>query len=107
MKKKIEFVSAAAEREFRQLPRNIKERFALDLKAVQMGRDPFSRIKSLTTVGAGAIELIKNGKPAYRCIYVAKFDDTIYILHSFVKTTNGVDRPAMELASQRYKEIKK
>lgn len=104
---KIEFVSPAAEREFKGLPKHIKERFALDLKAVQKGRTPFSKIKSLSSVGAGAIELIKNGSPAYRCIYVAKFDDTIYILHSFVKTTNGVDKPAMKVASQRYKEIKR
>lgn len=102
----IVFVSPAAEREFRNLPKHIKERFALDLKAIQNGQKPFSKIKSLSSVGAGAIELIKNGSPAYRCIYVAKFDEKIYILHSFVKTTNGVDRPAMKVASQRYKEIK-
>jgi len=64
-------------------------------------------IKSLTeSVGAGAIELIINGSPAFRCVYVAKYADMVVVLHSFVKTTNGSDRHAMQVAEQRMKELK-
>jgi phage-related protein len=31
--------------------------------------------------------------------------DTVVVLHSFSKTTNGVDQPAMNLAKQRLKEL--
>jgi len=39
----------------------------------------------------------------FRTIYAAKFADTVFILHSFTKTTNGVDKKAMKTAKQRYK----
>ena len=31
--------------------------------------------------------------------------DTIIVLHSFTKTTNGVDRKAMKVAEQRLKDL--
>lgn len=101
------FVSPTAEREFKDLPLKVRERFALDLKAIAMGCRPFSSIESLKTIGPGVIELRKNGSPAYRCVYVAKHNDTIYVLHSFAKTTNGVDRKAMSTVASRYKKIPK
>ncbi|MBF4291261.1 type II toxin-antitoxin system RelE/ParE family toxin, partial [Vibrio anguillarum] len=44
--------------------------------------------------------------PAYRCVYVTKYLDTVVVLHSFVKTTNGTDKQAMKVATQRLKELK-
>jgi len=72
------------------------------------GECPLERpIKALTeSVGAGAIELIINGSPAFRCVYVAKFADMVVVLHSFVKTTNRSDRHAMQVAEDRMKEFK-
>jgi phage-related protein len=104
--KKFAFVSKAAERDFSDLPRPILSRFVLDIEALCQDEKPFSPIKTLSSIGPGVIELKINGRPAYRCIYIAKFNDCITILHSFKKTTNGVDRPAMEVAKLRYKELK-
>lgn len=102
--KKFVFVNDAAKRAFLDLPREIQRQFGVDLQAVQRGEPPFSRWKHLTeSVGPGAIELIENAPNAYRTIYCAKFADTVYILHAFTKTTNGVDRHAMKTASDRYK----
>lgn len=104
--KKIEFVNKPSLREFEALPENIQKRFGADLAALQNDNRPFSRTKNLgASVGRGAIELIKNGRPGFRVIYVAKYKDTIYILHSFTKTTNGVDRQAMETAKKRYQDL--
>jgi phage-related protein len=36
-------------------------------------------------------------------MYCAKSAETVYILHAFTKTTNGVDRHAMKTAAERYK----
>jgi phage-related protein len=102
--KKFVFVNEAAKRAFLDLPREMQRQFGADLQAVQRGEPPFSRWKHLTeTVGPGAIELIENTPNAYRAIYCAKFAETVYILHAFTKTTNGVDRHAMKTAGQRYK----
>ncbi len=104
--KEYRFINKQSLKEFKALPDHIQRRFALDLNAICQGKEPFSNFKHLTdNVGVGAIELIENGRPAYRTIYVAKFAKAVYILHSFTKTTNGVDRKAMGTAKKRYKAM--
>lgn len=108
--KKLQFVSNAADKEFRALPESAQQDFAKSLQAVIEGEDPKLPFKALNKLGKnikGVIELIINGSPAYRVVYVAKFNDTVYILHSFKKTTEGVDRPAMDTVVKRYKQIPK
>jgi len=105
--KKFEFVSPAALKAYLALPKHIQYQFGTDLNAVQQGKDPFSSHKVLTeSVGPGAIELIENGSPAYRAVYCVKYLDTVFVLHAFEKTTNGVDRKEMATAAKRYKEMK-
>jgi len=106
--KKFEFVSRAAIKAYLALPKDIQYQLGTDLKAVQQGKDPFSAHKVLTeTVGPGAIELIENGSPAYRAVYCVKHLETVFVLHAFEKTTNGVDHKEMATAAKRYKEMKK
>jgi phage-related protein len=106
--KKFEFVSRAAMKAYLALPKDIQYQFGTDLNAVQQGRDPFSAHKVLTeSVGPGAIELIENGSPAYRAVYCVKYLDTVFVLHAFEKTTNGVDHKEMATAAKRYKGMKK
>lgn len=102
--KKFKFINAASRKEFQELPREVISQFGSDLNAVQQDKKPFSDFKDISSsVGQRAIELIENGSPAYRTVYCAKYLDTVYILHSFTKTTDGVDRAAMKTAQQRYK----
>ena len=100
------FINKQALKEFKALPEPLQKRFAFDLHAVCQGKDPFSKFTHIgDSVGVGAIELVENGRPAYRTVYVAKFEEAVYILHSFTKTTNGVDRKAMATAKKRYKNM--
>lgn len=103
--KKFAFVNDAAEREYKDLPDKIQDEFGKDLRLIQFGEEPRLPITHLDGVGAGVIELRKNGSPAFRCIYVAKYLDAVIVLHAFAKTTNGVDRQAMKVAEQRLKEL--
>lgn len=106
MPKQFKFVNEAAKRAFLALPRGIQCQFGSDLNAVQQDQKPFSKFKDISSsVGVGAIELIENGSPAFRTVYCAKYLDTVYILHAFTKTTNKVDRAAMDTAKKRYKEM--
>ncbi|MCY1313750.1 hypothetical protein D9M70_643010 [compost metagenome] len=105
--KKFAFVSEAAAREYRALPAEVQDEFGKDLRRIQYGEEPELAIKHLTeSVGAGAVELIINGSPAFRCVYIVKYADTVFVLHSFVKTTNGTDKPAMKVAETRLSELK-
>ena len=104
--KEIRFINKQALKEFKALPNTVQKRFSLDLNAVTKGKEPFSKFKHISdSVGVGTIELIENGRPAYRTLYVAKYDNAVYIFHSFTKTTNGVDRKAMATAKRRHKTM--
>ncbi|TOA30552.1 hypothetical protein CGK28_24830, partial [Vibrio parahaemolyticus] len=54
--------------------------------------------------GQGVLELKKNGKPAYRLVYVIK-KDVIHVLHSFSKTSSGTDKKHEETIKLRYKAL--
>jgi phage-related protein len=103
--KKFAFVSEAARKEFKDLPFKIQDEFGKDLRKIQSGEETKLPIKHLSGIGQGIIELKKNGSPAFRCVYVTKYLDTVYVLHSFKKTTNDVDKQAMKVVEQRYKEL--
>ncbi|NIF26341.1 type II toxin-antitoxin system RelE/ParE family toxin [Pantoea sp. Tr-811] len=105
--RKFAFVSAAAEREYKDLPQDVQDDFGKGLRRMQHGQDPERATKALSeSVGAGAIELIINGSPAFRCVYVAKFADMVVVLHAFVKTTTRVDRYAMQVVEDRMDEFR-
>lgn len=87
------------------MPKEVQQQFGTSLRAIQGDKKPFLPIRSLSSIGAGVIELKINGSPAFRCIYIAKFMNTVVVLHSFTKTTNGVDRKAMKTLEKRYKEL--
>lgn len=72
---------------------------------VQVGREP-SDFKPLPDVGAGVQEIrVRNRSGAFRVIYVAKFDEAIYVLHAFQKKTPKTSRVDIEVARRRYRLI--
>jgi phage-related protein len=42
---------------------------------------------------------------SYRVIYVAKFDDAVYVLHAFQKKTQKTRKQDIEMAKRRLKTI--
>lgn len=106
--KNFKFINNAAKKAFLSLPQEQITQFGLDLHAIQQEKTPYSDFKCISTsVGTGAIELIENGSPAYRVVYCTKYLDTVYILHAFKKTPNGVDKKNMATAKSRYKLMMK
>lgn len=101
--KRFEFVNKAARDEYLELPQRVRRIFGFDLHAIQRGLKPESPSVNLAeNVGKGAFELKVNGSPAFRVVYCARYGNTVFILHSFAKTTNSVDRKAMDTARRRY-----
>jgi hypothetical protein len=43
----------------------------------------------------------------FRVLYVAKFDDAIYVLHCFQKKTQKTSKADLNLAAQRYRDLLK
>ena len=72
---------------------------------VQVGREP-ADFKPLPTVRSGACEIrIRDAAGAFRVVYVAKFEEAVYVLHAFQKKTRKTSQADIELAVQRYKLI--
>jgi len=55
----------------------------------------------MNTVGAGAVEIrIKDAAGIYRVIYVARFDEAVYVLHAFQKKTRRIMCSSSDLIRQ-------
>ena len=86
-------------------PESVRRRAGHELFMVQVGRMP-SDFKPIPEIGVGTYEIrVQDEAGAFRVIYVAKFDDAIYVLHAFQKKTRGTAKTDMDLAANRYKLI--
>ena len=100
--KRIRFVGSAKD-DLSAFPKAVRSRAGQELFMVQIGRDP-DDWKPLSIIGAGAREIrLRDETGAFRLIYVAKFEDAVYVLHSFQKKTQKISRADLELAKERYR----
>ncbi|MDH3750281.1 MAG: type II toxin-antitoxin system RelE/ParE family toxin [Gammaproteobacteria bacterium] len=104
MTKPLFFVGSALE-DLRALPRAPRREAGYQLDRVQSGLDP-SNWKPVPTVGRGVREIRIHYEGQYRVIYVAKFDDAVYVLHAFQKKTRKTRKQDIEIARRRIKLIK-
>ncbi len=75
------------------------------LRKVQLGSSP-DDFKPMPDIGAGVTEIIVNTADGwYRVIYVAKFEEAVYVLHSFQKKTNKTSQTDVDTAKRRYKGV--
>jgi phage-related protein len=64
--------------------------------------------KPFSSVGAGAQEIrVRIDGNQFRSIYVARFDEAIYVLHCFAKKTQKTSTRDVEIARQRYRLMAK
>lgn len=90
-----------------QFPNEARRAVGFQLEKVQRG-DPPDDWKPMPIVGAGVAEIrVREEGGAFRVIYVAKFDEAVYVLHAFKKKTQRPARTDIELARTRYREIKR
>ncbi|CAK1881134.1 Addiction module toxin RelE [Vibrio crassostreae] len=92
------------EKKLESFPAEQREKFVADLVRLQYGLQPMMKTKSMQGLGKGVIEICKNGKPAYRVVYVIK-DEKVYVLEAFVKTSNQTDSKHEKTIKQRYRDI--
>ena len=84
------------------MPDAVRHDIGFELMRVQFGGEPTS-FKPMPTVGAGAQEIrVRDRSGAYRAIYVAKFEDAVYVLHAFQKKSQKTAKADIELAKVRY-----
>lgn len=55
----------------------------------------------MTTVGPGVIEIRVHTCVEHRVFYIAKFEETVYVLHAFEKRTRQTPQSEIALAQKR------
>ena len=104
--KPVEFRGSALD-DLRAFPAAARREAGYQLDQVQRGREP-DDWKPMNTVGRGVREIrIRDAAGAFRVLYVAKFDDAVYVLHCFQKKTQKTNRADLNLAAQRYRDLLK
>ena len=103
--KPVRFVGSAKD-ELSAFPKSARTRAGHELFMVQVGRDP-DDWKPMSSVGAGAREIrVRDETGAFRVIYVARFEDAVYVLHAFQKKSRKTSRSDLELARKRYRDAR-
>jgi phage-related protein len=88
-------------------PDDVKRSLGFSLRQLQIGREPTSQTRSMSSIGAGVYELKEADERAwYRVIFLSKIGNTIYVLHSFEKESRKTDRRDIEIARQRLKFVR-
>lgn len=84
---------------------SVRREAGFQLHLVQHGSDP-DHWKPMNTIGQGVREIrIWDESGAFRVIYVAKFANTVYVLHRFQKKTPKTSKADIDLAEKRYRDL--
>ncbi len=102
--KPLKFLGSSKE-DLLAMPNAVCHAVGVELMLVQFGSVP-NDFKPMPTVGAGVYEIrVRDETGAFRVMYVAKFEDAIYVLHAFQKKTQKTSQADLALAKRRYKLI--
>lgn len=87
-------------------PKEVRKEAGFQLNKIQSGLAP-DDWKSLDNIGAGIKEIrIRDNTGIYRIIYIAKFEDAIYVLHCFQKKAMQITKHDKDIIIARYQAIK-
>ena len=91
--------------DLRTFPQGPRREAGFQLGKVQAGLDP-TDWKPFGDVGAGTREIrIKDENDIYRVMYVAKFEEAIYVLHCFQKKSQATSKQDKGIAAVRYRAV--
>jgi phage-related protein len=101
--KKLLWVGSSLQ-DLRAFPEDARRIAGHELHLVQQGLEP-DDWKPMTSVGPGVQELRIHTDMEHRVLYVAKFEEGIYVLHAFAKKRQQAALRDLDLARERYREV--
>ena len=102
--KQIRWVGSAYD-DLLAFPRDARKEAGFQLGKVQAGLEP-ADWKPFDEIGAGTREIrIRETRGIYRVMYVAKFEEAIYVLHCFQKKTRVTSKQDKAIAAARYRAV--
>ena len=86
-------------------PSDARKEAGFQLGKVQAGLEP-AGWKPFDDVGAGTREIrLRDASGIYRVMYVAKFEEAIYVLHCFRKKMQATSKQDKTIAAARYRAV--
>ena len=102
--KQIRWVGSAYD-DLLAFPRDARKEAGFQLGKVQAGLEP-ADWKAFDGVGAGTREIrIRDATGIYRVMYVAKFEEAVYVLHCFQKKTQVTSMHDKAIAAARHRAV--
>ena len=92
--------------DLRGFPTDARQVAGFQLWRVQRGLEP-TDWKPMPAVGLGVREVRVRTGLEHRVLYLAKFDEAVYVLHAFQKRSQQTPKRDLELARQRLRELLK
>ncbi|MGH8616566.1 MAG: type II toxin-antitoxin system RelE/ParE family toxin [Burkholderiales bacterium] len=85
-------------------PESARREAGYQLDRVQRGKEP-KDWKPMRAIGPGVRELRVHADGEHRVIYLAKFEEAVYVLHAFTKKTQKAPKLDVEVAAARYRAL--
>jgi len=102
--KQLRFLGDALKR-LREFPAGVRQDAGYQLDKVQRGEQP-ADFKPMPSIGRGVEEIgTRDEAGAYRVIYVARFEEAVFVLHAFQKKTQATAKRDIDLARQRFDQL--
>lgn len=106
MMKFVEFRGSSLD-DLRSFPTPVMREAGYQIDRVQNGLLP-DDYKPMSSIGSAVAEIrLWDEAGTFRVIYVAKFENAVYVLHCFQKKTQKTSKKDLDLAAKRYKELVK
>lgn len=92
----------------KEWPREIQHDFGMSLLNLQRGERPNLATRPMQSIGQGVFELKAADEARwYRVIYLARIENTIYVLDSFTKDSRKTERNDLKRARVRLAQVKR
>lgn len=103
--KPVEWI-ASSRKDLRAFPHDARSDAGYNLRRVQQGKTP-RNFNSLSHLGSGVMEIkVDDDGDTYRVVYVAKFEEAVYVLDAFQKKSprgKKLPKNIRERIKSRYK----
>jgi phage-related protein len=91
----------------KQWPREIQRELGVSLWNLQKGERPSLAARPMQSIGQGVFELKVADEAAwYRVIYLARIENTIYVLDSFKKKSRKTEKNDLNRVRARFSNVK-
>lgn len=90
--------------DLRTFPETARRRAGYELRRIQQGLLPDDS-RPMPSVGTGVAEIRLHSDGEHRVLYVAKFDEALYVLHAFQKRTRRTRHLDLAIGRRRLDEV--